>query len=149
MKKLFLILFCLTLGAGLGGCSQSESSLSAEKLAAELVEQGVFETGFIRLEEDQLESFYPGVGALAKEAAVYESDSQILELVAVIQTDDPQAATALLKQRQDYLLRQAENYFPEQTEKIENAVLTVKDDCVVLVISADSQKAEEIIKDAK
>ncbi len=146
LKKIWILFVCLFL---VSGCSQNVESKDPDQLAEALIDQGTFETGFIKLEKDQLESFYPGIDAICQSAAIYESDSQMLQLVAVIKTQDLEQASSILQERQSYLLRQAENYFPEQQEMVENALLTVSGDCAILVISSDNSQAEQIIKETK
>lgn len=146
MKKIAAFLSLCFLFAG---CSSTNQKVNPEQLAEAILSQGNFETQFIKLDEDQLEAIYPDAQQCSSDSIVYESDSTELELIAVFQVTDKAAATNMLKQRQQYLLHEAQNYFPEQTQRIEQALIMEKDDCMILVICDDVAAIEQIIKDFK
>lgn len=146
MKKIVALLSLCFLFTS---CSNTNQKVNPEQLAEAILNQGNFETQFIKLDEDQLDAIYPDAKQCSSFGIVYESDSTELELIAVFQVTDKVAARDMLKQRQQYLLHEAQNYFPEQTQRIEQALIMEKEDCMILVICDDVAAIEQIIKDFK
>ena len=73
------------------------------------------------------------------------------EEVAVFDTPDEETARKQMEHVQAYLDDQAESfrdYIPEETKRVENAVLEQRGKYVILCVSGDPDKAEEIIEKA-
>ena len=142
MKKSLLILMILLLC----GCGGRVGNWNAEDTARQILDQGSYDTGFVLLDEDQIEGLLPGIMECCSEVVVYESDSEIMNEIIVARVTDAVGAEKVIEERKDYLLKESENYFPEQKEMIEEALLQIDQDRLVFVISADPSLILELLK---
>lgn len=146
MKRLLLALALLIL---MSGCTAPTKTINPEEAASLILEKGTFETTFLKLDEDQIAGIYPEAKEVSDRFAVYESDSLEFEVIAVFSFTDENKAQTMLENRKESLLREAQNYFPEQVSRIENALLIKKENCLFLIIADDTQVIENLINDMK
>lgn len=150
MKKsrLTAVLAALVLlAAGCGNTSAKE--IDAKALADSLVSDVTYDekpelldtdqaSVYFSMEEGVTVSLYMGSGATAEEVAVFEAP-------------DEDTAKKQLAHVQTYLDDQADSfrdYIPEETKRVEDGVLVQKGKYVILCVSADSDKANEMIEEA-
>ena len=142
MKKIVMSLMLVLL---LAGCGSKPTEWNMEELAGTLLEQGSYDTGFVLLEQDQAEGLLPGIEECSSEVMVYESDSEIMNEIILVRTEQPEKAEKVIEERKAYLVKESENYFPEQLQMIQEAILDIRDDCLIFVISSDPEQMEKLI----
>ena len=79
------------------------------------------------------------------------SSGSTAEEVAVFTAPDEATASTMKNNVQEFLNDQKtsfEDYIPEEAQRIDDAVLVVKGNYVILCVSGDSDKAQEIIDNA-
>lgn len=135
------------LAAGCGGNAAKEidAKALADSLATgityddELQLLGADEVSvYIDMEEGVTASMYMGSGSTAEEVAVFDAP-------------DEETAKQQKENVQTYLNDQADSfrdYIPEETKRVESAVLEQRGKYVVLCVSGDSEKAKEMIEEA-
>ena len=82
---------------------------------------------------------------------ITEVEEQVAEEVAVFEAPDKDTASTVKDNVQTYLDDQSDSfqdYIPEESKRIGNAVLEQKDQYVILCVSGDSEGAKEIIEKA-
>ena len=142
MKKGIITVLCVLL---LAGCSTSAQPWDSQQTAEKLLEMGSYDTGFVLLDSDQVSGLLPGIEECCDQIQVYESDSEIMNEIIVAHVKDRKQAEKVIRERQDYLLKESENYFPEQTGMIRDAVVDVQNDHLIFVISSDPEQIKQLI----
>lgn len=149
MKKsgLFAILAAGMLLAA--GCGSSAKTIDAEGLAKTLTTDIIYEDTLEQVDEDTVSmsiSLPEGV-----ESVMYMGSGSTAEEVGVFTAPDTDTAKETMEEVQSFLDDQAdsfEDYIPEETKRIGNAVLEQKGNYVILCVSGDSDAAKEIIEEA-
>ena len=139
MKKTGL-LAVLTAGVLLfAGCGGEAKTIDAQALAKSLATEIKYDDTLKELTADDVDSvMYAGSGSTAEEVGVFTAK-------------DSNQAKETMEDVQKYLDDQADSfqdYVPEETKRIGNAVLEQKNQYVVLCVSGDSDQAKEIIEKA-
>ena len=149
MKKTGL-LAVLTAGVLLfAGCGGEAKTIDAQALAKSLATEIKYDDTLKELTADEISMLvdlpedvdsvmYAGSGSTAGEAGVFTAK-------------DSNQAKETMEDVQKYLDDQADSfqdYVPEETKRIGNAVLEQKNQYVVLCVSGDSDQAKEIIEKA-
>ena len=144
MKKTGL-LAVLTAGVLLlAGCGGEAKTIDAQALAKSLATEIKYDdtsdeiSMLVDLPEDVDSVMYAGSGSTAEEVGVFTAK-------------DSNQAKETMEDVQKYLDDQADSfqdYVPEETKRIGNAVLEQKNQYVVLCVSGDSDQAKEIIEKA-
>lgn len=150
MKKsrLTAVLAALVLLAA--GCGNNAAKEIDAKALADSLVTGITYDDELELLEDNLADIYfdmeDGVTV-----SLYMGSGSTAEEVAVFDAPDEETAGKQLAHVQTYLDDQADSfrdYIPEETKRVENAVLVQKGKYVILCVSADSDKAKEMIEEA-
>ncbi len=149
MKKTGL-LAVLTAGVLLfAGCGGEAKTIDAQALAKSLATEIKYDDTLKELTADEISMLvdlpedvdsvmYAGSGSTAEEGGVFTAK-------------DSNQAKETMEDVQKYLDDQADSfqdYVPEETKRIGNAVLEQKNQYVVLCVSGDSDQAKEIIEKA-
>lgn len=138
-------LVLLSAGCGSNAAKEIDASALAESLATDisyddelqLLDEDEVKV-YIDMEEGVKASLYMGSGSTAEEAAVFDAP-------------DEDTAKKQMEHVQTYLDDQADSfrdYIPEETKRVEDAVLVQKGRYVILCVSASSDQANEIIEEA-
>ncbi len=138
-------LVLLAAGCGNGAAKEIDPKALADSLVSgiayddelQLLEEDAVAV-YLDMEEGVTASMYMGSGSTAEEVAVFDAP-------------DEETAKKQKEHVQTYLEDQAESfrdYIPEETKRVESAVLEQKGKYVVLCVSGDSDKAKEIIEEA-
>jgi hypothetical protein len=140
----------LTLIAGMmAGCGSNAVSIDANALAHSLVSEISYSQDLDELSESEISNYIiieDGV-----EAIMYMSSGSTAEEVAVFTAPDANTAATMKSNVEAFLDDQEssfEDYIPEEAKRIEDAVLEQNGNYVVLCVSGDSDKAEEIMNQA-
>ena len=150
MKKLSVILATVAMTMSLVACGGGEEKVTEIDTAA-LADRLVSEVTYsVELQEDDVTNYFfaleEGVEGIAYTATDYTGEE-----VMVFTTPSEEVAVSTKEMVEAFLTEQSTGmapYAPEAVDRIDNAVLVQEGNYVVLCVSEDSEKAEEIIKEA-
>lgn len=135
---------CLT------SCKGKSQPFDPDSTAQALVQaQGVFSETLEPLEEPVTLALYELEGQDGVEAVSYHSTGATAEEVSVFRFADEEAAKAFVPRAQIYLADQLEangGYRPLELPKLENARLERRGSTVLLLVAADYQAAQALLK---
>ena len=149
MKKTGL-LAVLTAGVLLlAGCGGEAKTIDAQALAKSLATEIKYDDTLKELTADEISMLVDLPEDV--DSVMYAGSSSTAEEVGVFTAKDSNQAKETMEDVQKYLDDQADSfqdYVPEETKRIGNAVLEQKNQYVVLCVSGDSDQAKEIIEKA-
>ena len=149
MKKTGL-LAVLTAGVFLlAGCGGAAKTIDAQALAKSLATEIKYDDTLKELTADEISMLVDLPEDV--DSVMYAGSGSTAEEVGVFTTKDSNQAKETMEDVQKYLDDQADSfqdYVPEETKRIGNAVLEQKNQYVVLCVSGDSDQAKEIIEKA-
>ncbi len=135
------------LTAGCGGDKAKE--IDAKALAGSLLSEVTYEDELQELSEQMAAMQFDTEDGV--KIYLYMGGGATTEEVAVFEAPDEEAAKKQLDHVKDFVDDQIEterDYRPEEVKRLEDAVLEQKGKYVILCVSADSDKAKEIIEKA-
>ncbi len=145
MRRIVPLVFSCLL---LAGCSaQAPASVDLEELAQSLLDSGAFEETLYEVDSDAA-ALLLDMELTCEESYVYVGSGATAEELVLLKAADEDGAAALLEGLSSHLAdrtAQYSAYLPEETFKLESAVLKQYGTYVVLCISADSDTVEEIL----
>lgn len=149
MKKTGL-LAVLTAGVLLlAGCGGEAKTIDAQALAKSLATEIKYDDTLKELTADEISMLVDLPEDV--DSVMYAGSGSTAEEVGVFTVKDSNQAKETMEDVQKYLDDQADSfqdYVPEETKRIGNAVLEQKNQYVVLCVSGDSDQAKEIIEKA-
>ena len=149
MKKTGL-LAVLTAGVLLfAGCAGEAKTIDAQALAKSLATEIKYDDTLKELTADEISMLVDLPEDV--DSVMYAGSGSTAEEVGVFTAQDSNQAKETMEDVQKYLDDQADSfqdYVPEETKRIGNAVLEQKNQYVVLCVSGDSDQAKEIIEKA-
>ena len=149
MKKTGL-LAVLTAGVLLlAGCGGEAKTIDAQALAKSLATEIKYDDTLKELTADEISMLVDLPEDV--DSVMYDGSGSTAEEVGVFTAKDSNQAKETMEDVQKYLDDQADSfqdYVPEETKRIGNAVLEQKNQYVVLCVSGDSDQAKEIIEKA-
>lgn len=149
MKKTGL-LAVLTAGVLLfAGCGGEAKTIDAQALAKSLATEIKYDDTLKELTADEISMLVDLPEDV--DSVMYAGSVSTAEEVGVFTAKDSNQAKETMEDVQKYLDDQADSfqdYVPEETKRIGNAVLEQKNQYVVLCVSGDSDQAKEIIEKA-
>lgn len=131
------------------GCGNSAKTIDAEALAKSLATEIQYDDTLKELSDDEIDMTLDLADGV--EAVMYAGSGSTAEEVGVFTAPDSDTARETMDNVQKYLDDQADSfqdYVPEETKRIGNAVLEQKNRYVILCVSGDSDQAKEIIEKA-
>jgi len=148
MKKILAALLAVFLIVSLAACGSEAENVDVQALADALKSGIAFEDSLSAISAEELSFSLSGMPETYT-AAAYKSSGTTSEEIIAVQCDSKDAAMVKtsLENHLSELKDQAGKYQPEELERLDNAVLTVKGGCVVLCITADTDTANSIIKE--
>ena len=149
MKKTGLLAL-LTAGVLLlAGCGGEAKTIDAQALAKSLATEIKYDDTLKELTADEISMLVDLPEDI--DSVMYARSGSTAEEVGVFTAKDSNQAKETMEDVQKYLDDQADSfqdYVPEETKRIGNAVLEQKNQYVVLCVSGDSDQAKEIIEKA-
>ena len=151
-KNIFLKLaaICSMASVLLLGCgSSSPVSVDTAALTTSLTSDISYDNELSELSEDDITNYVTVEDGV--KGVMYMSSGSTAEEVAVFRAPDEATASTMKNNVQEFLNDQKtsfEDYIPEEAQRIDDAVLVVKGNYVILCVSGDSDKAQEIIDNA-
>lgn len=151
-KNIFLKLaaICSMASVLLLGCgSSSPVSVDTAALTTSLTSDISYDNELSELSEEDITNYVTVEDGV--KGVMYMSSGSTAEEVAVFTAPDEATASTMKNNVQDFLNDQKtsfEDYIPEEAQRIDDAVLVVNGNYVILCVSGDSDKAQEIIDNA-
>lgn len=149
-----LILCISTLCAACAGQGETgtDKPVDVHKLAGDLIGQVPFVDEMTEDTSDVFYALYQIDENMVKDQAFYFSTGATAEEVAVIEAADPGDVDTLKQAVLSRVEAQKEgfaNYIPEELTKLKDPVVEVLGNCVILCVSDDNAKAQEVISSYK
>ncbi len=151
-KNIFLKLaaICSMASVLLLGCgSSSPVSVDTAALTTSLTSDISYDNELSELSEEDITNYVTVEDGV--KGVMYMSSGSTAEEVAVFTAPDEATASTMKNNVQEFLNDQKtsfEDYIPEEAQRIDDAVLVVNGNYVILCVSGDSDKAQEIIDNA-
>lgn len=130
--------------AAISGCSQT-TEIDTAALAGELLSNGVYAEELTEVSAQITEKRYNLEEGEAEEIIAYAGTNAVVDEIAVFKTSDVESVEAKVEAHIEAQIKTYESYRPSEVSKLENGVVTVSGNYVIMCISEDSAKAEEII----
>lgn len=149
-KKIAAIMFLIMLGT-LAGCSKEKKEdrvIDVHTMAQSLLNDITYEDQLTKVEGNMFQMIYGISQEDIEEYEAYVSTGATAEEIAVIKAKDEATAESMeekLTERVEAQKNSFANYIPKEVEKLEEAVVYQEGVYVILSISNDDEKAEEII----
>lgn len=131
------------------GCGSTAKTIDADALAKSLATEIKYDDTLKELADDEIDMIVELPEKV--DAVMYAGSGSTAEEVGVFTAPDSDTAKETLEDVQNYLDDQADSfqdYVPEETKRVGNAVLEQKGNYVILCVSGDSEQAKEIIEKA-
>ena len=148
--KIAAMMFLIMLGT-LAGCSKEKKEdrvIDVHTMAQSLLNDITYEDQLTKVEGNMFQMIYGISQEDIEEYEAYVSTGATAEEIAVIKAKDEATAESMeekLTERVEAQKNSFANYIPKEVEKLEEAVVYQEGVYVVLSISNDDEKAEEII----
>ena len=149
-KKIAAIMFLIMLGT-LAGCSKEKKEdrvIDVHTMAQSFLNDITYEDQLTKVEGNMFQMIYGISQEDIEEYEAYVSTGATAEEIAVIKAKDEATAESMeekLTERVEAQKNSFANYIPKEVEKLEEAVVYQEGVYVILSISNDDEKAEEII----
>lgn len=140
------ILLCLNLAACGGG--ESTAPFDPETDAQTLLDSGAFSDALTQLDQDVACALYGIDGSTVTSAAVYASSgasAEELALFAFSSDEDAEDALTALGYRVEDRKDELKDYLPKELTKLDKAVLTRRENSLLLVIAADYAPVDDFL----
>lgn len=149
MKKtwLFILMMMMVVLAGCG--KKEEIKLDAQEVTERLLTEVSYEGNMEQMDDDMIAILYNLNPEDVKTQTVYCSTDATSDEIAVFEANSSDAAKRILdivKQRVEDQKASFEGYAPAQVEKLNKAIIIQSGNVVILNVSADSEKAMNIVK---
>jgi uncharacterized lipoprotein NlpE involved in copper resistance len=147
MKRIFVLMMMMMVV--LTGCGNKEKeNIDAKKVAEQLLNDVTYDSNMDQMSDDMIALLYDIDTEDVSKQIVYCSTDATADEIAVFEATSKEAAGRIetaVKQRVDDQKSSFEGYVPKEVEKLEKAVVKKIGNVVILDVSNDSDKANEII----
>lgn len=127
------------------GCSQSVS-IDANALAEDLKNNGVYAEDLSPVSAQITEKRYAFDEGEVSETVAFAGTRAVVDEIAVFKAEsDIDAVVEKVTEHIDAQTQTYQSYRPDELPKLRDAIVTTAGDYVIVCVSADSAKAEEII----
>ena len=150
MKKIALLLVAAMLACMMTACGGKEETHDFEvtELAKELRESIEYEDELTESRDAVFYMIYGVDESIVKNQSSYFSTNATTEEISVVECVDKDAAETVKKafeERVKYQKATFESYAPEEVDRLDKALITVMGNYAVLCVTADVDRAMEII----
>lgn len=147
MKRIILLIMMMVL---LTGCGKEEKvNIDAQEVANQLLNEVSYDGSMDQMNDDMIALLYDVDPADVSKQIVYCSTDATADEIAVFEATSDEAANRIetvVKQRVEDQKSSFQGYEPKEVEKLEKAVVKRIGNVVILDVSADSGKVNEILK---
>lgn len=152
---IILIILVIMVGAMIylvESTSQEEETtiISIQDLASKLKNEGEFDDLLETTSKEIILQEYELEENMIQDLVTYQGSGASAEEILIIEAKNSQNVSDIKTQIEKHLLEKEEayaNYLPDEVEKIQDKVLKIDNNYVILCISKNSDKIEEIIKE--
>jgi len=133
----------------MAGCGSSGKTIDAAALAESLTAEISYDDTLEAVDADTVSMYITLPDEV--ESVMYMGSGSTAEEVAVFTAPDEDTAKETMESVQEHLNDQTESfqdYIPEESKRVGNAVLEQRGKYVILCVSGDSDTAKEIIEEA-
>ncbi|OJU13272.1 MAG: hypothetical protein BGN88_06910 [Clostridiales bacterium 43-6] len=148
MLSLTVLAICLTVM--LSGCGAKVAERQPSTIADTLLKE-LNLPKMILIENDKLDTHFSFPEGVIFDSAVYLSDvDDTADEIGVFKLSDTSKENVVVGEINSQLGQLAKNFkdrFPVEYNKVSNAIIRRVDDCIIVVVCDQNQKAEIILKD--
>lgn len=126
----------------------SNIEINMEELSTEILESGAFSDSLAKVDNEIVMNDYSFTNDEIKEIISYQGSGATSEEILLIELNDKSFLNSVknkINTRLDERKEAFNSYLPEEVFKIENNLLEIKGNYVILCISNDSNKVNEVI----
>lgn len=127
---------------------KAEININMEELATELIDAQIFEDSLDKIDKDTILKKWSFSTENIKDIVSYVGTGATAEEILIIELNDKKDADQIEKIIKDEIEERKEdfqNYLPKEVYKLENYNLKIKNNYIILCISNNYDKADEII----
>lgn len=127
---------------------KAEININMEELATELIDAQIFEDSLDKIDKDTILKKWSFSTENIKDIVSYVGTGATAEEILIIELNDKKDADQIEKIIKDEIEERKEdfqNYLPKEVYKLENYNLKTKNNYIILCISNNYDKADEII----
>lgn len=146
MKRIFVLIMMMVLLTGCG--NKEQESIDAKEVADQLLNEVTYDSNMDQMNDDMIALLYDVDAADVSKQIVYCSTDATADEIAVFESTSKEAAERIetaVKQRVEDQKSSFEGYVPKEVDKLEKAVIKKIGNVVILSVSNDSDKANEVI----
>lgn len=147
MKKWMLLILTLAIALGAAGCGKAKT-VDAQALSSALSGAEIYDDILTQLPEDMARRFYGMDEGELTAGILYYGTGATAEEIAILQCRDEAAADKALENAKARIEAQKTSfadYRPSEVPKLDSAVLQKVGLTVIVVVSADAARAQEIV----
>ena len=150
-KKWTVALALVLLLTGLfSGCSSEVKDIDLNQLSEDLLSQISFDGTLVKLDDSVINNYFNFEDMnIFEEFLFYKDDfrdtAEEIALIKVKEDSQVSSVRSVVESHVSDLKEQVENYDPSDSFRIDNAVIKTSGNYVMLVITTEYEKAEEII----
>lgn len=130
----------------INGCSQPKN-IDAAEAAQTLLTEGVFAENLSPVSAKITNKRYGLTDDLVTETVAYCGTNAVVDEIAVFRTNNDNI-DAVVKKAAEHIDAQTktyESYRPDELSKLRDSIIVTIGDCVVVCVSSDAAKAQEIV----
>ena len=139
------VLFCLCAAVFLfcGCASQGKAEIDMDQLAKDLIEKGVFSDSLYQIDDDAAKKLL-GFD-YACEAVVYAGTGATAEELVIFHDKGDKTLQSALQTHLEERVESYSSYLPEESFKLNNAILKTYGDYTILCVANDYDAAQTVV----
>lgn len=145
MKKVFICAVLTVVLTGAAACGKI-SSIDCEALAEALNEDVTFSETLTWIDNTVAEQYFNINPNNYTEMTAYVGTKAVCDEFVIVKTKNTSSVSSKLRDHIDSMREKYASYRPDETAKLDNALIEVYKDAVVMIISPDSEAAEEVYR---
>ena len=146
---IIILIVVIVIGGYLFFNKQDENiQINIEELATQISQSGNFEDSIAKVDNEIVMEAYGFSNEEINEIVSYQGSGATSEELVILQATDKSQLNSIKDKISNRLTERKEafeSYLPEEVFKIDNHLLDIKGNYVILCISNDSSKVEEVI----
>ena len=146
---IIILIVVIVIGGYLFLNKQDENiQINIEELATQISQSGSFEDSIAKVDDEIVMEAYGFSNEEIKEKESYQGSGATSEEIVILQVKDKSNLNSVKEKINTRLTERKEafeSYLPEEVFKIDDHLLDIKGNYVILCISNDSSKVEEVI----
>ncbi|BBF44988.1 hypothetical protein lbkm_3728 [Lachnospiraceae bacterium KM106-2] len=151
-KKGYLLAVFAILVLVVAGCSKGKKTVSfdVKNLAKEILDQGKFSDDMMLLDSDVYDAQFPDIDTTkVAKGAIYVSSGAATDEIIVLEAKSENDAKALedaVMSSIEYQIDSNKDYLPKQVKKLQNPIKVVSGKYVIVCVTDDKDKVNQLLK---